>query len=89
MRDASGRPGREVVVCECCGTTVVTAMEGLFRNPAVGSARRFCSPACRSAAHRRRRAGAAEDAPRQLSGGRGRALGGPGGHNRDRPQTCK
>jgi len=74
-RDGLARTG---VVCECCGAVVVTGVEGLFANPRVGSARRFCSASCRQAAYRRRRGGAAEDAPRQRSGGRGRRLGARG-----------
>ncbi len=35
---------------------------------------RFCSPACRQAAWRRRQAGVSESTPRQLSGGRSRRL---------------
>jgi hypothetical protein len=71
-QDGTARTG---VVCGCCGAVVVTAVEGVFVNPEVGSAQRFCSPSCRQAAYRRRRAGAAEDAPRQRWGGRGRRLG--------------
>jgi len=51
----------------------VTAIEGLFYNPQVGSPNRFCSPACRTAAWRRR-AGAPEDTPRQHQGGSNRRL---------------
>lgn len=60
--------------CQCCGRPVITKVEGLFDNPARGSATRFCSPACRQAAYRRRQAGAAEHAPRQHHGGRTRKL---------------
>lgn len=74
MRDAFDRPVREVSKCECCGRDTVTAVEGLFRNPQPGSSRRFCSPACRQAAYRRRQAGAAESTRPQRSGGRGRSL---------------
>ncbi len=74
MRDASERPARELHRCECCGTETVTAIEGLFRNPKPGSPRRFCSPACRQAAYRRRRTGVAESTKLQRSGGRGRNL---------------
>ncbi len=74
MRDASQRPSREVSVCECCGATTVIAVEGLFSNPKPGSPRRFCSPACRQAAYRRRQAGVAESTPAQRSGGRNRHL---------------
>lgn len=78
MRDASASPRPEGFWCASCGRFKVTAVEGLFRNPPVGSPSRFCSPGCRQAAYRRRRAGVAEDAPRQHSGGRGRRLDGTG-----------
>jgi len=74
MRDASDRPARVVSRCECCGADTVIAVKGVFANPAPGSTRRFCSPACRQAAYRRRQAGADEDAPLQRSGGRDRNL---------------
>jgi len=74
MRDASDRPPREGFTCHSCGRFIVTAVEGLWRTPDVGSPRRFCDPSCRQAAYRRRRAGAAEDAPRQKAGGRNRHL---------------
>lgn len=78
MRDAltEGPDGisRRGLVCECCGRVVVTAVEGVFRNPAVGSVQRFCSSACRQAAYRRRLSGVAEDLPRQRTAGRGRRL---------------
>jgi hypothetical protein len=60
--------------CQACGQTVVTAVEGLFSNPPRGSRQRFCSPACRQAAYRRRHANTTEDAPRQPTGGRSRRL---------------
>ena len=62
------------LVCECCGRVVVTTVEGVFSNPAVGSVQRFCSASCRQAAYRRRRSGVAEDLPRQRTAGRGRRL---------------
>ena len=65
---------RSGVTCQACGQVVVTSIQGLYHNPAVGSPQRFCSPACRQAAWRRRRAGVAEDAPRQHTGGRRRKL---------------
>lgn len=74
MRDASDRPAREISRCERCGADTVIAVEGLFRNPEPGSPRRFCSPACRQAAYRRRRAGVAETTPAQPTGGRNRNL---------------
>jgi len=74
MRDASGRPAREVLRCECCWRDIVVAVEGLLRSPRVGSPRRFCDPACRQAAYRRRRAGVPESTRSQRSGGRDRSL---------------
>jgi hypothetical protein len=67
-------PERHSFVCQCCGRTIVTAIDGLFANPAVGSPRRFCSPACRQAAWRRRRQGVEENTPPQRQGGRARRL---------------
>ena len=74
MRDASDRPAQQGFTCASCGRFIVTAVDGLWRTPGVGSPRRFCDPACRQAAYRRRRAGTAEDEPRQTVGGRGRHL---------------
>ena len=74
MRDASDDPARETLLCQCCGRSVTIAIEGLFRNPQPGSARRFCDPACRQAAYRRRRAGVDEAVTLQRSGGRRRSL---------------
>lgn len=83
MRNASGLPDeprpaaepvREGIVCAGCGSFSVHAVAGVFRNPQPGSPRRFCSPACRQSAHRRRRAGLAENTPRQHRGGRRRRL---------------
>ena len=74
MRDASGQPGREGFECPVCGRFITTAIEGFWRNPKPGSPQRFCDPACRQAAYRRRRAGVAEGTPRQISGGRDRTL---------------
>lgn len=74
MRDASGRPTRKVSRCECCGADTVIAVDGLFSNPEPGSPRRFCSPTCRQAAYRRRKAGVAETTTPQRTGGRDRSL---------------
>ena len=74
MRNASGPPDRQGLICACCGRLVVTAVDGLFANPTVGSPRRFCSPACRQAAWRRRAAQVAETTPAQRRGGRTRRL---------------
>jgi len=74
MRDASDRPDRTGFVCQVCGRFTTTAVEGVYSNPAVGSPRRFCTPGCRQAAYRRRRAGTAEATPLQHHGGRRRRL---------------
>jgi hypothetical protein len=74
MRDASDRPAREGFRCDCCEKQIVTAVDGLFRNPQPGSPQRFCSPACPQAAYRSRRAGVAESTRPQRSGGRDRSL---------------
>ena len=65
---------RSGFTCQACDHTVVTTIQGLYDNPAVGSPQRFCSPACRQAAWRRRQASTAENTPRQHTGGRGRNL---------------
>jgi hypothetical protein len=74
MRNASSEPVRSELTCAHCGREIITAIEGLFYNPPVGSPRRFCEPACRQAAWRRRRAGVDEAAPPQRTGGRSRSL---------------
>jgi hypothetical protein len=74
MRDTSPTPERAGFWCASCGREVVTAIEGLFYNPPVGSERRFCDHACRQAAYRRRRAGVEEGTPLQRKGGRRRRL---------------
>jgi hypothetical protein len=61
-------------VCPPCGRWIATGLDGLVLWAGTGSARRFCSPSCRQAAYRRRRAGVAEDLPLQLAGGRDRSL---------------
>lgn len=77
MRDASEEPGREGFTCSVCGRFITTALEGFWATPKAGSPRRFCDPACRQAAYRRRRAGLPEDSPLQITGGRDRRLTGP------------
>jgi hypothetical protein len=59
--------------CQACGQLVVTDVDGLVHYPNHGSTQRFCTPACRQAAYRRR-AGTAENEPRQHTGGRARQL---------------
>ena len=53
---------------------ITTDTKGLYNIPDVGSPRRFCDPACRQAAYRRRQKGAPENTPRQTTGGRNRNL---------------
>ncbi len=65
---------RHGFTCQACGQLVVTDVEGLIHNPNRGSSQRFCTPACRQAAYRRRQAGTDENEPRQHSGGRTRRL---------------
>ena len=74
MRDASDPPAREGFTCPSCGRFIVTRIEGLFSDRKSGSPPRFCDPACRQAAYRRRRAAVAEKVPAQRSGGRSRSL---------------
>jgi hypothetical protein len=74
IRNASEPPVRHGITCATCGTFTLTAIKGLFSNPRVGSPQRFCSPACRAAAWRRRQAAVPEDTPRQRTGGRSRRL---------------
>ena len=42
MRDASDHPDHYGFTCPVCARFIVTAVDGLWRNPAVGSPRRFC-----------------------------------------------
>jgi hypothetical protein len=77
MRNASPEPPRNQSVCAPCGTPILTAIEGHFYNPPVGSPRRFCSAACRQAAWRRQRAGIEKTAALQLRAGRTRRLPAP------------
>lgn len=83
LRYASGSE-RHGYHCDACGRFVVTAIDGLFRNRPTGSPARFCGPACRQAAYRRRRARTPENAPLQRSGGRRRRLTPP----TNEPNTC-
>ncbi len=63
-------PLAPVFVCACRGRTVVTVVDGSFFNPPAGSKRRFCDPARRKAAWRRRKAGVPEARAPQRTGGR-------------------
>jgi len=68
---------RSGFVCPPCGRFIVTEIDGVLYRTRTGSKPRFCSPGCRQAAYRRRRAGAQENTPLQYKGGRGRRLGVP------------
>jgi len=80
MRDASPLPPnrhgqeRTGLHCQCCGQEIVLAVEGVFALTPHGSAQRFCGPACRQAAYRRRQALVDENTPPQRQGGRRRQL---------------
>lgn len=76
LPDSPDGLARSGLICECCRRVVVTTVEGVFSNPAVGSVQRFCSASCRQAAYRRRLSGVAEDLPRKRTAGRGRRLDG-------------
>jgi hypothetical protein len=78
MRDASASPRREGFTCPVCGRFITTFLEGIYASPRSGSPRRFCTPACRQAAARRRAAGVPETTALQHTGGRTRRLN-PGG----------
>jgi len=66
--------------CPPCGRFVRTDLDGVLWRARSGSPARFCSPGCRQAAYRRRRAGAGEGVPLQRDGGRNRSLGVGTGH---------
>ena len=74
LRDASETLGREGFHCPSCNRDILTALDGVFRKRQSGSPQRFCSPSCRQAAYRRRRAGVSETVPGQFKGGRNRCL---------------
>jgi len=80
MRDAFPLPptegglDRTGLQCQSCGRVIVLSVKDLYQTPARGSARRFCDPACRQAAYRRRQAHVPENTPAQQQGGRGRNL---------------
>jgi hypothetical protein len=61
-------------VCPPCGRFIRTDLDGVLFRSRTGTAPRFCSPGCRQAGYRRRRAGVGEDAPLQHAGGRARSL---------------
>jgi hypothetical protein len=61
-------------ICPPCGRFVRTDLDGVLWRARTGSSPRFCSPGCRQAAYRRRRAGVNEGVALQLGGGRNRSL---------------
>jgi hypothetical protein len=80
MRDAFPLPPnshgleRTGLYCQCCGREIVLSVQGVFAYAPRGSSRRFCDPACRQAAYRRRIASVEENTPPQRQGGRERQL---------------
>jgi hypothetical protein len=80
MRDAFPLPPnshgleRTGLYCQCCGLEIVLSVQDVFAHTPRGSARRFCDPACRQAAYRRRIANVEENTPAQRQGGRERQL---------------
>lgn len=70
-------------ICPPCGRFVATDLDGVAWRARTGSLPRFCSPACRQAAFRRRRAGVDEGLRLQREGGRNRSLG--AGQKGERP----
>jgi hypothetical protein len=71
---AEAEAARSGFVCPPCGRFIPTHIDGVLLRSHTGSAPRVCSPGCRQAAFRRRRAGVGEDAPLQHNGGRRRSL---------------
>ena len=63
-------------VCPPCGRFIPTEIDGVAWRTRSGSPSRFCSPGCRQAAYRRRRAGVGEGVALQPTGGRRRSLAG-------------
>jgi len=61
-------------ICPPCGRFIRTDLDGVLWRARTGSPPRFCSPGCRQAAFRRRRAGADEGVRLQQRGGRNRSL---------------
>jgi len=61
-------------VCPPCGRFIRTEVDGVTIHGRTGSPSRFCTPGCRQAAYRRRRAGTEESARLQHKGGRRRSL---------------
>lgn len=61
-------------ICPPCDRFVRTDVDGVVQRARTGSPPRFCSPGCRQAAFRRRRAGVDEGVRLQQRGGRNRSL---------------
>lgn len=81
LRDAfsGSRPGLPEAqfagfTCPPCGRFVRTDLDGRLWRARTGSPPRFCSPGCRQAAYRRRRAGVDEGVALQHRGGANRSL---------------
>jgi hypothetical protein len=77
LSDASKAPAEEPFkgfTCPPCGRFIRTEVNGEIIRSRTGSPPRFCSPGCRQAAYRRRRAGARESERLQHNGGRNRSL---------------
>ena len=72
----SGDTSRVGFVCPPCGRFIPTEIDGVAWRTRSGSPSRFCSPGCRQAAYRRRRAGVGEGVALQPTGGRRRSLAG-------------
>ncbi|GAC1321894.1 MAG: hypothetical protein NVSMB12_22270 [Acidimicrobiales bacterium] len=66
-------------ICPPCGRFIRTDLDGVLWQARTGSPARFCSPGCRQAALRRRRAGVDEGVRLQQRCGRNRSLDGRNG----------
>lgn len=82
LRDASStgprtgpsEPQHTGFICPPCGRFIRTDLDAVLWRARTGSPPRFCSPGCRQAAFRRRRAGVDEGVRLQQRGGRNRSL---------------
>jgi len=73
-RSGSPEPAPVGFICPPCGRFIRTDLDGVVWRARTGSPPRFCSPGCRQAAYRRRRAGVDEGVRLQQRGGRNRSL---------------
>ena len=73
-QSGSPEPAPVGFICPPCGRFIRTDLDGVVWRARTGSPPRFCSPGCRQAAYRRRRAGVAEGVGLQHGGGRNRSL---------------